>query len=286
MQRPQRQQKKQRRISDAAYKIQQRFAVLQAAAAVGIHAHGKQRVRAVQAVAVIGDEQPANAADERNTNGDGKAFDPHAGSLECDAHLPEPERAQAACIRAKAEELRCLIEDLNLTNRLEHSMEPLQAEWLSPAAVVRETVVAFLNDDAFGRYPIEADIEPAVAKMQLYGDRALLSRMLKNLIGNSIRHNPDGCRITVRLEAVGRKLTLSVFDQGVGFTEEQLLMLCDKRPPLTSGHGLGLTIVREIVAAHDGKIRFSNGASGGSVCVICFRGARVRQAHPMQSGRD
>ena len=194
----------------------------------------------------------------------------YAGSLENDAQLPEPEREQAALIRVKSEELRALIEDLNLTNRLEHSMEPLQAEWLSMASVAREAVVSFLNDDSLGRYSIEADIPSAANGMQVFGDRALLSRMLKNLIGNSIRHNPDGCRVTVRLEAAGRKLTLSVFDNGVGFPANQLLALREKRTPPTSGHGLGLTIVKEIVSAHHGRVRFCNAADGGSVCTIRF----------------
>ena len=206
----------------------------------------------------------------------------YAGSLESDARLPEAERAQAALIRRKGEELRTLIDDLNLTNRLEHSMEPLQAAWLSPAAVVRETVVGFLNDDAFGRYPIDADIRPCAAGMQLYGDRSLLSRMLKNLIGNSMRHNPDGCRVTVRLDADGRKLTLSVFDDGSGFTEAQLRSLQERRTKPSGGHGLGLTIVTEIAAAHNGRIRFGNGADGGSFCTVCFRGIRVRKAPAIQ----
>ena len=210
----------------------------------------------------------------------------YAGSLESDALLPETEREQAALIRIKGEELRTLIEDLNLTNRLEHSMEPLQAEWLSPAAVVRETVVGFLNDDAFGRYPIDVDIRPDAAGMQLYGDRALLSRMLKNLIGNSIRHNPDGCSVTVQLDASGRKLTLSVSDTGIGFTEAQLLALREKRMPLTSGHGLGLTIVQEIAVAHNGRVRFRNGADGGSNCTVCFRGIRLRKAPAVQGDGD
>ena len=206
----------------------------------------------------------------------------YAGSLEADPALPPEQREQAGLIRVKAQQLRRLIEDLNLTNRLEHSMEPLEQQWFSPAAAVREAVVAFINDESFAAYDITADISPEASILLMLGDKALIMRMLNNLIGNSLSHNPGGCRVSAALALKGRALVLRVSDSGSGYSREQLKKLSSKEPPLTSGHGLGLTIARQVAAAHRGRVSFSNAPQGGAVCRIVFRAPlkRRRQAEP------
>ena len=195
----------------------------------------------------------------------------YAASLESDSLLPENKREQAALIRANGERLRELIDNLNLTNRLEHSMEPIQAHWFSPCAVVREAAAAFLNDDSNAECAINVDTSPAAAMYQLRGDRGLFLRMINNLIGNSLRHSGSGCTVTVSMQISHRALTLSVSDDGSGYSQEQLKFLAGKKQAVTSGHGLGLTIVRQIALSHGGKICFSNSPSGGAVCCIVFR---------------
>ena len=180
----------------------------------------------------------------------------YAGQLEEDEALPEKQRQEAAVIRQEGEELRGLIADLNLTNRLMYSMEPLQQAWLSPAALMREAAAQLLNEQQNGMYGAEVDISPRASEMQLRGDAGLLLRMLKNLLSNSVRHNPEGCTITMALAAKGHGLRLTVFDSGRGYSAEQLGMLSGKTAPVTTGHGLGLTIVRQIALAHGGRIRF------------------------------
>ncbi len=210
----------------------------------------------------------------------------YAGSLESDETLPFKQREEAALIRQKGEELRGLVADLNLTNRLEHSMEPIATEWLSPAALIREVAADFLNGQLDERYSVSIEIEPAVCGWRLRGDRALLTRMLKNLIVNSIRHNPDGCAVAIELTAAGaRRLILTVRDNGAGFPLAQLRQLHGKAAATTFGHGLGLTIVRQVAAAHHGRIRFSNSPSGGACCTVRFGPLRVRCGERAPTGR-
>ena len=195
----------------------------------------------------------------------------YAGSLENDPALPAEKREQAGLIRANGEKLRRLIGDLNLTNRLEHSMEPLQAQWFSPAAVMRESAAAFLNDEANADFDISVDVYPAAAQYQLHGDRALMLRLMNNLIGNALRHNSGGCRVSAALTSGLHSLTLTVSDDGSGYPQEQLKNLSGKAQPKTTGHGLGLTIVRQIALAHGGKTSFYNAPNGGAACKIVFR---------------
>ena len=193
----------------------------------------------------------------------------YAAALEDAPELNEEHRRQAGLIREKGEQLRGLIADLNLTNRLEYAMQPLKREWLSLAALVRETAANFLNEDLDGLHPVEVSISPAAEKTRLHGDRQLLRRMLENLIRNSVRHNPQGCTVLVSLSRQGGGLRLSVSDTGSGFAQGQLKRLERSEGTLDEGgHGLGLRIVRDVAQAHGGRARFDNMPERGGRCVI------------------
>ena len=193
----------------------------------------------------------------------------YAAALEEAPELSGEQRRQAGLIREKGEQLRGLISDLNLTNRLEYAMQPLKREWLAPAALVREAAASFLNEDPDGLHPVEVSISPEAEKTRLLGDRQLLSRMLENLIRNSVRHNPQGCAVRVSLTRRGRRLRLCVSDTGRGFSEEQLERLDrGERIQDEGGHGLGLRIVRDVARVHGGRARFDNLPEGGGRCVI------------------
>src|SRR5690606_34622300 len=123
----------------------------------------------------------------------------YASELEENEALPRPEREKARIIRRQGEKLRNLINDLNLVSMLEYEMQPLKRKRIKLSALARRIVSDVLNEGLEEKYALELDVADRGAI--ICGDEGLLLRALNNLVHNSIRHNPEGCRILVQTAA-------------------------------------------------------------------------------------
>lgn len=191
----------------------------------------------------------------------------YAATLEDDPALPAAARTQAGAIRAQAERLRTLMEDLNLTSKLEYSMQPLRLRYLDPAELARGVVTDFLNAGLSEGFTLDFSAEGPADTME--GDPALLARALENLIRNSIRHNPGGCAITVAVARGADGCRFTVADDGVGMpAEARAKVQASDFGPLygTAGgaaHGFGLRLVAGIVRVHGGKLELKEAVPTG-----------------------
>jgi signal transduction histidine kinase len=93
------------------------------------------------------------------------------------------------------------------------------------------------------------------------GDADRLSQVLDNLLGNAIRHAPQGSTVTVSIRREGGEIRCSVSDQGPGIPAQHLPFIFERfyrvessRARNTGGSGLGLAIVHSLVSAHQGRI--------------------------------
>jgi len=91
-------------------------------------------------------------------------------------------------------------------------------------------------------------------------DKRRIDQVLTNLIGNAFKHTPEGGRVSVRAAREGRVVRVVVSDTGEGIPPEALDRVFDQFFQVEShaskreGLGLGLTIAREIITAHNGEI--------------------------------
>lgn len=189
----------------------------------------------------------------------------YASEIEETSSLPESTRKQAGIIRRYGERLKDLVSDLNLTTKLEYSMQPLQKQCFDPVELARQVVSDILNDGISELYELQLSGDNSGKNILIVGDQALLSRMLNNLIRNCIVHNPSGCSIQVSISSNDTICIFAVTDNGHGINEAQLNALnSDKdisstqKPTEEMEHGLGLRIVRQIVKAHQGTIQFTD----------------------------
>lgn len=194
----------------------------------------------------------------------------YASELEDDCDLPPNARKQAGIIRRESEKMKRLIDDLNLTTKLEYALQSVHFQDMDWVETSRQAVSEVLNSGLDSRYEIVfAEMQPG-RSLHLLGDDGLLRRMLDNLIRNSITHNPHGCRISISVgEEKGHCLCI-VSDDGIGIEPERLKVL-NRGDDITSTqgsdekneHGLGLKLVMQIVKAHRGTVSFSDSTPHG-----------------------
>ncbi len=193
----------------------------------------------------------------------------YASQLEEDLSLPPARRNQANIIRRQCEQIKTLVSDLNLASKLEYDMQPLRKERVALAPLLRSVVTDILNSGIPDIYTLKVMIQENAQNSFVHADNELLRRAVCNLINNSINHNPEGCDIQIVLKKNPEGCIFSITDNGAGFPAETLDRLNDPKEPMElKNHGLGLTIVRQIIMAHDGSIEFRNLVEGG--CRVVF----------------
>ncbi|MDY3711063.1 MAG: HAMP domain-containing sensor histidine kinase [Agathobaculum sp.] len=174
-------------------------------------------------------------------------------------------KADAICTQSK--KIKALIEDLNLTFKLQYNAQPLRKAPIQIGAWLRRCVADFC-DSLEENYSVDLLIREPAGQATLEADEELLTRAVDNLLNNSVRHNPSGCDIWVTAEIADEQFVLEVRDNGAGYPEAVLRNLSDTCSDPNAPHILGLHLVRQIAAAHGGQASFRN--DSGAVAVLHF----------------
>ncbi|MCI9078311.1 MAG: HAMP domain-containing histidine kinase [Lachnospiraceae bacterium] len=194
----------------------------------------------------------------------------YASQLEEDKNLSDSAHQMAAIIVKQSGRIKSLINDLNLASKLEYSLNPLNLEKENMVAIARQVVVSFINMDIESRYPVEWQTDGNLTSCFVYADKNLLKRAISNLIQNCISHNPSGCKIYTKMISSDGFCTIIIADDGIGASKEQIekinhsphYMACDENTA-EQCHGLGLLIVKQVAAAHNGKFCAGSSPYGG-----------------------
>ena len=163
-------------------------------------------------------------------------------------------------IHDEARRMQRLVDDLMSLSRIEAEKFRVPDTAVDLSDLVKEVhaVIRGAGDPRSADIVFHADEGlPFVA-----GDRAQLSQLLHNLIGNAMKYGRPGSPIAVRLDrGPGSMLRLSVEDEGDGIAPEHLPRLTERfyrvdpsRSRSQGGTGLGLAIVKHIVERHRGRL--------------------------------
>jgi heavy metal sensor kinase len=110
-----------------------------------------------------------------------------------------------------------------------------------------------------------------MAGIWVQGDRSRLKQVVVNLLDNAIKYTPEGGTVSLTVSAQDGKAVLEVVDNGIGIPPQALPRLFERffrvdnaRSREQGGAGLGLSIVKSICTAHQGKVEASSSPGQGS----------------------
>lgn len=152
----------------------------------------------------------------------------------------------------------------------------------SLAAVVHEAVETFEGSLAGSEREVRITIPEDLPPAEL--DRAAFVDALLNLLSNAHKYSPDGSPLEVRVTFGGRQFRVAVSDRGIGIPRrehraifQKFYRVDERLSSSVEGSGLGLSIVRHVMAGHGGRVEVDSEPGQGSTFTLILpapRGAR------------
>jgi signal transduction histidine kinase len=162
--------------------------------------------------------------------------------------------------------LQTLVEDLLDLSRIQTGKVEMDRRSLDVRDLLESAIAS--HKVAADEMAIRIATEPPPETLSVQADYNRISLVLANLIANAIRHTPEGGRVVVRARGVDSTVRFEVEDTGEGIPPEFQERIFEKFfqvPGAKVGSsGLGLTIAREVVLAHGGKIGVESSLGQGS----------------------
>jgi signal transduction histidine kinase len=157
-----------------------------------------------------------------------------------------------------------LVEDLRTLALSESGALALQRERIDLAGVARDVADAFAAEAASRAIALNVSRNDALVYTD--ADPVRIRQALSNLVSNALHATPAGGAVTVAVGATANNAWLSVADTGRGMTAEELAHAFDRfhKGSDSRGSGLGLTIAKNIVTLHGGRMQATSEAGRGT----------------------
>lgn len=182
-----------------------------------------------------------------------------------DGKLPGTPETYGA-MHLQAQHLNRLIDDLRTLSLADAGQLSLQRRPVQTRGLLEHTALANLPQAEARGIGLEVAGEGATVAV----DPDRIVQVLGNLVGNALRHTPDGGRIVLATERRAGRVLLSVADSGPGIPADDLPYIFDrfyrgdKARAAEGASGLGLAIARSLIEAHGGQLTAENAPDGGA----------------------
>jgi two-component system sensor histidine kinase KdpD len=157
---------------------------------------------------------------------------------------------------------------LNMSRLDSGSMQP-KLDWCDVPDLVN-TVINHFDPKQLEYHSIESDFEKGLPLFKL--DFGLMEQAIYNIINNAILYTPEQTRILVEVSKANDQCVIAISDTGKGFPKEDIKTVFEKfyrtKGSKTGGLGLGLSISRGFINAHNGTIKVENQTGSGAKFTI------------------
>ncbi|MBI4283902.1 MAG: HAMP domain-containing protein [Chloroflexi bacterium] len=163
-----------------------------------------------------------------------------------------------------------LVDDLRTLSLADSGQLKFQPETTDLRNVAQQVIDGFQTQLAAKKVSLALEAPNDLPQAWVDPDRT--AQVLRNLLSNACHYTPEGGNITIRLTADDDGITVLVADTGVGIPPEDLPYVFDRfyrvdrsRTRATGGSGLGLTIVKQLVEAQNGRVWAESTEGKGSI---------------------
>jgi histidine kinase len=207
----------------------------------------------------------------------------------------ESEPETFANVEREVNRLQRLVRDLEELSKAEAGQIQLEMERLNPAELVETAVARLRPQFADKQVSLKTNIPPDMPAITV--DPARMTQVLLNLLGNALQYTPSGGHVGVQCSVISNqlpinderylpntdnRLLITVTDTGIGLTTDQLPHIFERfyrvdksRSRAGGGSGIGLTISKHLVEAHNGRLTASSpGLNQGSTFTLALPVAR------------
>ena len=195
-----------------------------------------------------------------------------AETMEDAAEDPDAVRRFAGRMQTETRRLSHLVQEIIELSRVQGNSALTDGQPVEVDDVITEAVALNRN------FALGSRIEVAVggtSGLRVFGSSAMLTTAMSNLISNAITYSDADTRIGVSVRRDGGMVELSVKDQGIGISKENLERVFERffrvdraRSRDTGGSGLGLAIVKHIATDHGGEVTAWSMAGQGSTFTL------------------
>ncbi|MEL7591700.1 MAG: ATP-binding protein [Anaerolineaceae bacterium] len=173
-------------------------------------------------------------------------------------------------IHSEIDRLQRLVNDLQELSRVEAGAIQLNLAPVPPERLIERIQSTFGRQFEDKNIQLVTDVETGLPN--LFVDKDRIIQVLTNLAGNALQYTPNGGKVSISVRREKSEILFAVKDTGIGISTEQLTFIFNRfyrtdksRNRASGGSGIGLTIAKALVQAHQGKIwAESNGEGKGS----------------------
>lgn len=121
----------------------------------------------------------------------------------------------------------------------------------------------------------EITVQTIMKQATVFAERHYLENVWENLLTNALKYNQRGGDVHITCKEKGDDVIVQIVDTGIGIAKEKLPFVFNRfyradeaRNSDISGTGLGLPIVQQIVALHDGTVNIESKLHVGTTCTV------------------
>lgn len=178
-------------------------------------------------------------------------------------------------INEATDRMKILRDDLLDLSRFDTKVNKLNKEMVDLVEIVKGCVRQNIVVAEHKKQAIYFD--PPKKSMIIFADSGRINQVITNIISNSMKYSNEGAEINISLREKITSYYLEISDNGIGMPKEDLDRIFDRfyrvdkaRSRAMGGNGLGLSIAKEIMDAHNGKINVFSEVGVGTTMILVF----------------